>query len=220
MPMVALLVSSPPCFGRQFALAGGGCPRMLAANMTSRLNHIKITSRIALFAFASALALAVSQSALAAETGSVASNPRIDFGIVVKDAARTAKFLTNAIGFKEVKGFHASADLGRKIGLIDGHPVDVRVFVLDDGEQATRVKILSFPDAPGQQPNQSFIHSALGVRYLTLYVKDMKRALARLKEANVPLLADSPVDLGGGNFLTAVKDPDGVFVELIGPMKE
>ena len=96
----------------------------------------------------------------------------------------------------------------------------MRVFVLEEGDSATRIKLLSFPDAPGQQPNQRFIHSTLGIRYLTLYVKDMKRALERLKKSNVTLLGQSPVDLGSGNFLTAAKDPDGNFFELIGPMKE
>lgn len=45
----------------------------------------------------------------------------------------------------------------------------------------------------------------------------MNRALERLKRAGVPLLGDTPVDLGGGSWLAAVKDPDGNFIELIGP---
>lgn len=154
----------------------------------------------------------------AAETNEF-SKPVIDIGVVVKDAARSAAFLTNAIGFKEVKGFTASVELGRKIGLIDGHAVDVRVFVLDDGDNATRIKVLSFPEAPGKQSDQAWIHSTLGMRYLTLYVKDMNRALERLKQADVKLLGETPVDLGGGTFLVVVKDPDGNFLELIGPRR-
>jgi len=52
---------------------------------------------------------------------------------------------------------------------------------------------------------------------LTLYVKDLDRALDRLKRANVPLLGEPPVDLGGGTHIAVVKDPDGHFIELIGP---
>ncbi len=168
---------------------------------------------------AAAAVLAGGSVVLAAEPTGEFSSGRIDLGIVVKDADRSAAFLTNAIGFKEVRGFAVTGDLGRKIGLIDGHPVQVRVFVLDEGEAATRVKVLSFPSAPGQSPDQRWIHATLGMRYVTLYVKDVNRALERLKQANVKLLGETPVDLGGGTWLVAVKDPDGNFFELIGPKK-
>jgi lactoylglutathione lyase len=155
----------------------------------------------------------------AADPGSEFSKPIIDIGIVVKDAERTAQFLTNAIGFKEVRGFAVTSELGRKIGLIDGHATSVRMFVLGEGDQATRLKVLCFPAAQGKQADQAYIHSTLGIRYLTLYVKDMTRALERLKQAGIPLLGETPVELGGGTLLVAVKDPDGNFLELIGPRR-
>ena len=145
------------------------------------------------------------------------SKPVIDIGIVVKDSERTARFLTNVIGFKEVRGFSVTGDLGRKIGLIDGYATDVRVFVLDESEPATRIKILSFPKAPGKQADQAYVHSTLGIRYLTLYVKDINRALQRVKQAGVPTLGETPVEVGNGTWLLAVKDPDGNFIELLGP---
>lgn len=155
----------------------------------------------------------------AADGESEFSKAVIDLGMVVKDAGRTAAFLTNAIGFKEVRGFPVTSELGRKIGLIDGHAVDVRVFVLEDGEPATRIKVLSFPEAGSKPADQAWIHSTLGFRYLTLYVKDINRALERLKKAQVNLLGETPVDLGGGTSLVAVKDPDGNFIELTGPRR-
>jgi lactoylglutathione lyase len=155
----------------------------------------------------------------AAEPSGEFSKPVIDLGIVVKDAERTAGFLTNAIGFKEVPGFAVNSELGRKIGLVDGFAVKVRMFVLDDMDQATRIKVLAFPQAQSKQPDSAYIHSTLGIRYLTLYVKDINRALERLKQAQIPLLGESPVDLGNGSFLVAVKDPDGNFFELIGPRR-
>jgi len=147
------------------------------------------------------------------------TKPVIDIGIVVKDAERTAQFLTNVIGFKEVKGFPVTADLGRKIGLVDGHATQVRVFALEEVDQGTRIKILSFPEAPAKQPDQAFIHSTLGMRYLTIYVKDLNAALDRVKKARVATLGETPVDLGNGSWLLAVKDPDGNFIELIGPRR-
>ena len=47
----------------------------------------------------------------------------------------------------------------------------------------------------------------------------MDRAVERLKKAGVKLLGKTPASLGGGNFLTAFHDPDGNFIELIGPSK-
>ena len=158
----------------------------------------------------------VAGRAVAAETSAEFTKGVIDIGIVVRDADRTAAFLTNAIGFAEVKGFPVSAELGRKIGLIDGYPVDVRVFTLTEGEQATRIKVLAFPKAKTAAPDQRYIHSTYGMRYLTLYVKDINRALERLKAAKVPLLGETPLDLGGGTYIAVVKVPDGNFVELIG----
>jgi lactoylglutathione lyase len=161
--------------------------------------------------------LVVGPSARAAETEF--SKPIIDIGIVVKDADRTARFLTNMIGFKEVRGFPATSELGRKIGLLNGQSTQVRVFVLEDVEQATRVKVLSFPDAPGKQADQAYIHSTLGIRYLTLYVKDLNPVLERVKKANVSTLGETPVEMSAGTWLLAVKDPDGNFIELIGPRR-
>lgn len=161
--------------------------------------------------------LAVTPAARGAETES--SKPIIDIGIVVKDPDRTARFLTNVIGFKEVRGFAVSSDLGRKIGLIDGHATQVRVFVFEEIEQATRIKLLSFPEAPGKPTDQAYIHSTLGIRYLTLYVKDLNRVLERAKKAGVATLGETPVEIGTGTWLLAVKDPDGNFIEVIGPRR-
>lgn len=154
-----------------------------------------------------------------AEPASEFSRPVLDLGVVVRDQARTAKFLTNAIGLKEVNGFSVTPELGRDIGLIDGHAVEVRVFVMEDVPLATRIKVLSFPKAEAGVPDQEFIHSTLGFSYLTLFVSDMSRALERLEREKVPLLGKSPVDLGGGNLLVTVRDPDGNFIELIGPRR-
>jgi catechol 2,3-dioxygenase-like lactoylglutathione lyase family enzyme len=147
------------------------------------------------------------------------SKPIIDIGIVVKDADRTARFLTNVIGFKEVRGFPVTSDLGKKVGLLNGQATQVRVFVLEEVEQATRIKVLSFPEAPGKQADQAFIHSTLGFRYLTLYVKDLNPVLERVKKANIPSLGETPVEMSAGTWLLAVKDPDGNFIELIGPRR-
>ncbi len=180
--------------------------------------HTQSRTSIALAALLLAItAPALTRVSLAAE--SEFSKAVIDIGMVVKDSDRTAQFLTNVVGFKEVRGFSVNADVARKIGLIDGYPADVRVFMLEGVEPATRIKVLSFPKAEAKQADQAFIHSTVGFRYLTLYVKDMNPVLERLKKAGVRTLGETPMEMGTGTWLVAIRDPDGNFIEFVGPRK-
>ena len=149
------------------------------------------------------------------------SNPSADIGIVVKDLEKSAKFYTETLGMTEVPGFSVPAEKAAGIGLTDNQPATIRVFVMDPDAKGpkTKFKLMAFPDAPGKMQDQKFIHSSIGVSYLTLYVTDMNTSVARLKEAKVELLGKTPSDLGGGNFITVFRDPDGNFIELIGPKK-
>lgn len=145
------------------------------------------------------------------------SKPVIDLGIVVSDLAKSVAFYTNAIGFKEVPGFKVSAERATEIGLTDNLPADIRVFVLGEGNLATRVKLMSFPNAAGKKPDRKYIHSTIGMSYLTLYVSDVNAALKRLEKEKVRLLGKTPTDLGGGTWIIVFQDPDGNFIELVGP---
>ena len=149
----------------------------------------------------------------------VFSSTTIDIGVVASDLEASAKFYTGALGLTETKGFTATPEKATAFGLTNHLGADIRVFVLGEGSAATRIKLMSFPTAGGTKPDQTYIHSTIGLSYLTLRVTDMKAALQRLKEAKVELLGETPASLGGDNYLVAVKDPDGNFIELIGPMK-
>ena len=184
------------------------------------MNRIQTHFRISLGL--AALLLTIGLSALTPLTTAAEgefSKPVIDIGMLVKDSERTAQFLTNVVGFKEVRGFSVNAEVGRKIGLVDGYPAEARVFVLEGTEPATRIKVLSFPKAQGKEADQAFIHSTLGFRYLTLYVTDINPILGRLKKAGVATLGQTPMEMGAGTWLVAIKDPDGNFIEFIGPRK-
>ena len=145
------------------------------------------------------------------------SKPVIDMGMVVANIEKSAKFYTESLGMTEVKGFSVTGELGRRIGLIDNHPVDIRVFVPAETDGATRIKMMSFPAAPGKAADQRFIHSTLGIRYLTLYVSSAEAALDRLARTGVKPIGETPVSLGNNMRLITVRDPDGNFIELIGP---
>ncbi len=148
------------------------------------------------------------------------SSPALDLGIVVDDLEASASFYKNVLGCKEVKGFTASADLVTSIGLVDNMEVVARVFVLASGEKQSRLKMMAFPKAKVAKPDQTFIHSSVGFSYLTLHVKDLTAVMQRLKKAEIKFLGNTPVSLGGANALLVVRDPDGNFVELIGPITD
>jgi lactoylglutathione lyase len=146
------------------------------------------------------------------------SRATIDIGVVVSDVEKAATFYTEAIGFTEMSGFDVSPQLAGDSGLTNNHAFKVRVFVLADEPTATRLKLMEVPDAAPKKTDQLYISSSLGFSYLTVHVADMKAAVAQAKAAGVsPVKA--PYQLGGNNYLTLLKDPDGNIVELVGPMK-
>ena len=83
---------------------------------------------------------------------------------------------------------------------------------------------MQFPGGKSKKSDNATIDSQLGFRYLTIYVTDTAAAMARLQKAGVKPLAKGPVELpdslAKGMYLTVVRDPDGNFVELIGPKKK
>jgi catechol 2,3-dioxygenase-like lactoylglutathione lyase family enzyme len=149
----------------------------------------------------------------------------IDLGCVVKDAEKSAAFYQDVIGMTELPGFSAPGAFVKDIGLSEGnYDVSVRVFALGDGPMATRLKLIQAPAGLGKPNDTSAVDAELGFRYLTIGVKDMKAAMARLEKAGVKPLAKGPVELPAtlakGVYLTVVRDPDGNFVELVGPKSE
>ena len=155
-----------------------------------------------------------------ATSGPFASST-IDIGTVVSDIEKSAAFYKDVLGFTEVPGFDVPAEMGKDAGLTDSKPFHVRVFVLDDGATATKVKLMQFVDAPGAKPDNAFIHSTVGFRYLTIHVKDMAAAVNRAAKHGAMPIAKGPYALPEGFpkgvYLTVLRDPDGNLVELVGP---
>ncbi|MBT5927748.1 MAG: bleomycin resistance protein, partial [Verrucomicrobia bacterium] len=65
----------------------------------------------------------------------------IDIGCVVSDLEKAVEFYTKAIGFKEVPGFSVPADFASRVGLTSGKKLDIKVLVLGEGAEATRLKL-------------------------------------------------------------------------------
>lgn len=167
--------------------------------------------------------LACSTAPAADEAKGDFSTKTIDLGMAVANADRSVRFYTEAIGFKEVPGFEVAGDYAKDIGLTNGAPVKVRVLVLGDGDGATKLKLIEFPDSKPKKNDNEFVDKELGFRYLTLFVNDTNAALKRLEKAGVKPLGKGtqalPKGFPEGIFITVVKDPDGNVVELVGPKK-
>ena len=168
-----------------------------------------------------AASLTLSTLGLAQNDTPVFSSATADIGIVVKDLEKSAKFYTKTLGLTEVKSFSVPAEKAAGLGLTDNQPATIRVFVLNPKAKGpkTKFKLMAFPKAPGKMQDQKFIHSSIGISYLTLFVTDMNKSVEKLKAAKVKLLGKTPTDLGGGNFIAVFHDPDGNYIELIGPKK-
>lgn len=173
-----------------------------------------------------ALAGITAAAAWAADQGGKRSNfakTTIDVGIVVSDAEKAASFYTEALGFTEIDGFDIPAGLAKDSGLADGHAFHVRVMVLGEGESATKIKLLEFKGVPSKKVDNDYIHSSLGLSYLTIWINDTTEAVERCKKHQVKPLAKGPVALPKGFpegvYLTVVNDPDGNVIELVGPKK-
>jgi len=148
------------------------------------------------------------------------SQSRIDIGMVVSDIEVSVLFYKNTLGFTELKPFNVAAEFSTKAGLTDGQSLAVRVLVVGEGDNATRIKLMQIPNVESSKSSNEFIHSQLGLSYITVYVRDMSKALKRMSEGGAKALAKGPVliaDDPDKSYLTLVADPDGNLIELIGP---
>jgi hypothetical protein len=90
---------------------------------------------------------------------------------------------------------------------------------LGEGEEATQFKLMSFGARAVKQHND-YIYDHNGVQYITINVKDLSPFVKRVKEHDVTMRGNSPVKLGENNYLLLIRDPDGTFIELIGPWSD
>ncbi len=172
----------------------------------------------AIIASACILGLALVAAAAIQQAEPVFTRSTIDIGIVVSDVDASAKFYKEAIGFKELSGFDVSKEMAGDSGLTDYQPIHVRVLVLENESTATRVKIMSFPDAAVSKVDNTYISSSLGYSYLTLRVADTTAAVARVRRAGFEPVKE-PYRINANTCLTLVKDPDGNIIEFVGPLR-
>jgi catechol 2,3-dioxygenase-like lactoylglutathione lyase family enzyme len=140
----------------------------------------------------------------------------IQIGVICSDLQKSIDFYTKVIGMTKTGGFSVDEAFAAKSGLTGGVPFDVTVLKLKDQPEAAEWKLMSF-NKESAHPNQKYILDDVGMQYITIFVKSMKPFLERINNHNVTLLEETPTFLEDGRQFVLVQDPDGNFIELIGP---
>ena len=150
------------------------------------------------------------------------SSQTIDFGVVVTDIGKSLEFYKEVVGFSEKDGFEVKGNFPKKVGLTDGTALKIHVLTLGEEEKATKLKLMqvSSPQVT-RKISQPYIHTIAGFSYLTIFVNDVDRVLANALKKGYQPYAQSPQTLPKGLpqdvCLLMLKDPDGNFVEIVGP---
>ena len=140
----------------------------------------------------------------------------IAVGVVVEDLQKSLNFYTRVIGMVQVREFSVDAEKARRMGLSNGQSFDIKVLKLVNSEDASEWKLMSFSNK-SDASKLSYIPEKNGFRYVTIFVKSMKPVLERIRKYGINTLGETPLMLDTTRQFVSVRDPDGNFVELIGP---
>ncbi len=146
------------------------------------------------------------------------SSPLIGVGVVASDLEKSLNFYMNGIGMVKVSEFSVNSDVAKRTGLTGGIPFNVTVLKLVDSKDANQWKLMSF-GKKSKGKKQKYIQDDTRMRYITINVKSLKPCIESLKRIGIEFLGETPTQLGENRYLLLVQDPDGTFVELIGPME-
>lgn len=144
------------------------------------------------------------------------SHPGIFVGNVVEDLDKSVEFYTEVIGMTQTGSFSVEKEKCKELGLTDKYDLNVSVLKLEDSPNATEWKLMSI-GTKANHPKQKWMSDDTGMQYITILVNHLDPFIKRCKKHNVEILSDEPSSLGDNKYLILVQDPDGTFIELIGP---
>lgn len=140
----------------------------------------------------------------------------ISVGLVVEDLNKSLDFYQNVIGMVKTSAFSVESARAKELGLSNGDRFDVTILKLENSEEAAEWKLMSF-GKKAMHPKQNFVPDDTGMQYITIYVKSMNPILERIKKHNVKTLGITPTKLDETRDFVLLQDPDGNFIEIIGP---
>ena len=144
------------------------------------------------------------------------SKSAIGVGLVVEDLEKSIDFYTNVIGMVKTGEFSVSKEKCTELGLTDSYQLDVTILKLEDSEEASEWKLMSL-GTKAKHPKQKFMSDDTGMQYITLMVNHLQPILDRVDKHGIEILSSKPSMLGNNRYFILIQDPDGTFIELIGP---
>ncbi|PID93307.1 MAG: glyoxalase [Bacteroidetes bacterium] len=144
------------------------------------------------------------------------STGSISVGLIVEDVQKSVDFYTHVLGMKEVSPFQVDAKKATELGLSNGKAFDVRVLKTRDSDDASQWKIMSFKNK-SKVCKEETVPDANGLRYITLFVESMTPVVENCKKHKVDFLGKTPSTLNEVLHFILIRDPDGNFIEVIGP---
>lgn len=154
-------------------------------------------------------------TAFVSQAQSEFSHPGIFVGNVVEDLDKSVKFYTEVIGMVKTGEFSVPAEKCKELGL-SNLKLDVTVLKLEDSPNATEWKLMSV-GKKANHPKQKYMTDDTGMQYTTILVNHIDPFIERCKKHQVKILSGEPSQLGENRFFILIQDPDGTFIELIGP---
>ncbi len=136
-------------------------------------------------------------------------------GLVVSDIESSEEFYTKIIGMYPAGEFSLDEEWSKEAGATNNRPLTVKMFKMKEEASSTILKLAYFDEVPAR-PDQSGIDVFAGVNYLTFHLSkdDLYETVSRIKKANIPIIGWVKRER---YQLLFIKDPDGVFVELVAP---
>lgn len=136
-------------------------------------------------------------------------------GIVVSDIEISENFYRDILGMKEVGGFSLDEPWSKEAGVANGKPFSVKLFKMKDLSSATVLKLAYF-DKTEKSADKQAINLSSGVNYITLYysAEEFQQVIERTVAADIKKMGWVKRD---SYQLFFIKDPDGIFVEIVGP---
>ena len=177
---------------------------------------LKINNMKNIFTFLLFTIFGIAVSAQKAPVASDFSNPAFGVGVVVEDLQKSIDFYTNVIGMTKTGEFSVTKEQCTELGLTDSYQLDVTILKLQDSEQANEWKLMSL-GTKAKHPKQKYMSDDTGMQYITIFVSHINTIIERVEKNNVKILSGKPSSLGEGRKFILIQDPDGTFIELIGP---
>ncbi|MGI9546982.1 MAG: VOC family protein [Flavobacteriaceae bacterium] len=132
-------------------------------------------------------------------------------GLVVSDIAASEHFYTDILGMQHIGGFELSEEWSKEAGMSNNRPFAVKSYKMVNSESATVLKLAYFDQLELSNDLQG-IEQRPGVNYLTFYYQDLMNVRKRITNAKIPIVGEVERE---SYALLIIRDPDGVYVELI-----